>query len=529
MSHAVTTSGLYNSMNPYLQFARESVDNLIEKQSARLEGDGPLCLTITQRTDNSYRSVGAKQGDSYISFWFPAAPFDMTPRQLDFGTWELLDRLSLVTGNQSYTAIVDGMAAGFAKHGFEPSSGLGYLGQEAQFDVVTLQPCPIGSYPKPKFKPQADLPLERLWAAAPEQMARMFKAAYQGLVTRPETMDYNRWCLYGFDDSAQRPAMEFNPAHVGFAQTGAALIHYWGFHFARTGDSETLAWAQRMADKWQAVQHPETGLIPYFFGNGAPESSVMPAVAQCHITDTMTALSLLRARDELERKPESRALAQQVERMALRLLQGIAKFGYDDEQKIFPSWLALETGEYDYNAVWYTFPTQALKDEAVRRDPVLEEVEVFVGPGFYTDGAWAFGVDNIVPYDITFGALWTGDAALRERAEFMATRIMIAAEQLESGFNARGQWTCSANASYIRTMLALLHLTADERYLEHAKLLADKELDFLARPLPEGQVEWWRHAFRNSVIDAMLELGTVISTRSAASSAWQNQRMSHAH
>jgi hypothetical protein len=507
-------------MNRYLNFAQESIETLIEKQAAPWGGsaEGPLCLTITCRTNNSYRSVGAKQGDSYISFWFPAAPFEMEPKRLDLGLWDILDRLALATGEQRYTTMVDAMVKAFVSCGFEPISGLGYLGQEAQFDVETLLPCPIGSYPKPKFKPQADLPLERLWAAAPTSVARMFKAAYRGMITRPETMDFNRWCLYGFDDSQAQPAMEFNPGHIGFAQTGAALIHYWGFHYARTGDSNTLDWAQRMADKWSAVQHPETGLLPYFFGSGEPGTQEMPPAAQCHITDTMTALSLLRARDELMKRPASQPLAKQVEAMATQLLQGIANFGYDDTRGIFPSWMALDTGAYDYTAIWYTFPTQELKDEAVLRDPVLQEVEVFVGPGFYSDGKWSFGVDNIVPHDIALGALWTGDAVLRERAEFLAARAMEAARQLKSGFNERGQWTCSASASYIRMMLALLDLTGDEKYLENAQFLADQEMEFLARPLPAGQIEWWRHTFRNNIIDAMLELGIAVAERASADS-----------
>jgi len=503
-------------MNHYIQFARQAVETLIEKQSARWGNspEGPLCLTITRRTDNSYRSVGARDGDSYLSFWFPAAPFEMEPKRLDLKLWDILDRLTVATGDQRYASLVDGMVAAFVNCGFEPTSGLGYLGQEAQFDVEALQPLAIGSYPQPKFKPQADLPLERLWAAAPSAMARMFKAAYKGQITRPETMDYNRWCHYGFDDQQAQPAMEFNPRHLGFAHIAATLIHYWSFHYARSGDDKVLDWAQRMAAKWDAVQNPQTGLMPYYFGNGEPDSQEMPPAAMCHNTDSLTAIALLRARDELRKTPGSQALAGQIEAMATRLLQGIARFGYDDEERIFPVWMALETGAFDYTAVCYTFPTQQLKDEAVKHNPLLEEVDVFVGPGFYTDGRWAFGIGNTMPYDIALGALLTGDTMLRERAEFFATRVMEAARELKSGFNERGQWTCEASASYIRMMLVLFRLTGEQKYLENARFLADRELEFLARPLPPEKLEWWRYAFRNEVIDAMLELGMTIDNES---------------
>jgi hypothetical protein len=221
-------------------------------------------VTVTQRTYKTWRTVGSPQGNSYFNALVPELPLELNPTRLDMGIWPVLEKLGKLTGNTCYGELLNGMTRAFAEHGFDAKSGLGYLGQEAEFDVVQLTPLGVVGYPEPKFKPAADLPLERLWSAAPQQMTRMFKAAYYGLITRPATMDYNRFCSYDFDDREKKIAHAFNPQHVAFAQTAAMLIHYWAFHFARSGDTESLAWAQAMANKWSAVQHPETGLAWIF-------------------------------------------------------------------------------------------------------------------------------------------------------------------------------------------------------------------------------------------------------------------------
>src|SRR5262249_16940118 len=151
------------------------------------------------------------------------------------------------------------------------------------------------------FKPQPDQPIEVLWRVAPEQTTRMFKSSYYGLVTRPETLDYNRYCHYGWSDSEKKPAMAFAANHAGFASIGAILIHWWGFHFSRTGDRDSLGWAQAMADKWQAVQHPITGLLPHWFGGDCAGDPVQPPRPYANNQESRTATTLLKAARELRK------------------------------------------------------------------------------------------------------------------------------------------------------------------------------------------------------------------------------------
>ncbi len=231
----------------------------------------------------------------------------------------------------------------------------------------------------------------------------------------------------------------------------------------------------------------------------------MPPRTICNLGDTMTGLSLLRAAGELRNRAGGAALASQVAEMGRRLLVGLARHGYDPEQRIFPSWLHLD-GRPDYEAIWYGFPRQKMKDEAVKRDPILQEVAVFAGPGFYRDGPWAQAAHNPTAHDLSLGAILTGDKELLARAVEFAAMIMDEVGRLTGEFNEHGQWLFSANASYIHMMLNLSRLTGESRYLDWARQLADLELDFLSRPMPAGRPEWWRMPQRNSLLEALLAL-----------------------
>jgi hypothetical protein len=398
------------------------------------------------------------------------------------------------------------MAGVFAGHGFDPASGLGYLGVEAAFDVARLQLVATteGSSVS-AFKPGINLQIDRLWAAAPEKLARMFKAAYYGLITRPENMDYNRYCSYGFDDKAKKPSMAFKSNYVAFAQTGGMLIHWWGHLFARTGDLECLGWTQAMLAKWLAVQNSETGLIPHWFGSDQGDEPVQPPRPHANSGEMLTVISLLKGEIELRKRPEGEGLADQVGGMARRLLRGMARYGYDAKERIFPQWLNLD-GSVREETTFYCFRTQAEKDEEVKRDPSLQEVGVYAGSGFYMDGPGAVGVHNRVPHEIALGAQATGDAEALSACRKYAEDLMEEAGRLTGPVNAQGQWTYPASVTHIQMLLLLRQMTGDRVYLDQAKRLADMEMGFLSGPSPAGEPEWWRLPFRDSLLETLLLL-----------------------
>jgi hypothetical protein len=496
-------------MSCYLKFACDALNMLLEKQSVRLGGtpDGPLCITITERGFNDFLSVGFRDGE-YKTYKISGAPMEEHPVRLDMEAWSLLELASQTIGDDRYANLVAPTVQAFIQHGFHQESGLGYLGKETQFDVVALKPRGIHGNDA-KFKPGLGLPLETLWNASPQKTERMLRSTFQGLITRPGTMDYNRFCFYDFSDAAPMPAMEFNPTHIAFAQTGAILIHWWCFLFAQTECPQALKWARAMFEKWSRVQHPTTGLIPHWFSNSDSSADVMLPSTVCRVDDSLTAISLLKAsRVLLTCEPQ---FAAEISEMAVRLLRGLAKYGYDEGARIFSRWIKLD-GTPDLENVWYTFPTQALKDEAVKQDASLNEVAVFRGHGFFLDGPWAHGVRNNLPHDVALGALWTNDAELQAAAQRFTELARQESQSVSTPRNELGQWTCSALASYSKAMLYIWQKTEQEEHLQGAKELCDKMIATLTRD-ESTHPEWWRMDFRDDVIGAFLLLHQALENR----------------
>ena len=500
----------------YLDFVLDTVDTLWEQQSMRISGNpypsSPLCLTITSLTNRGYLSMGASTGTSLPAYWFPEKTPDERATRMDLCIWRVLEKLTSITGDPSHAAAVRGFADTFSVYGFDPRSGLAYWGQEAEFDVVLLGPGTNWGRWGPRYKPADDVPREIMWRHAPEKMARMSRAAYYGLITDAERMDYNRFCPYGFDDSAGALSMEWDAGHRAFATTGAWLIEDWVDHHCRTGDAETLDWARRMTAKWAAVQNPETGLLSHFFGSAGPEQTTMAAQPYCDVGDSYTGATLLRTGVRLAAQGGDAALAEQLQDMGQRLLTGLARFAYDDRSGLFHHWLRLADGAESVETLCYHFRTQEQKDHYVRTNPHLEDVEVFEGFGFYRGGVGSDGTFLPLPLHTARAAALTGDPCLLERAVFFADRIMEAAGDLDGPFNSEGQWTYDATASYIQVMLILCELTGEGQYLERARTLADRELNALARPPGEHLPEWWRMPYRNSLLDVLLELHVATQT-----------------
>lgn len=498
-------------MTPYLSFALTAADTILTHQSARPERpeETAVFVTGTPWYARAWCSVGLQPDGRYESIPVPEVLLDPRPRMLDLTAWPWLEQLADMSGDASYRRRVEDMASCFARHGFAPRCGLAYVGAGTQFDVVRLCPAPIRGYERPMFKPMP-LPLERLWQTAPHAMTRLFKAAFYGLVTRPSDMAFNRYCYYDFDDRARQPSLPFDCGHVGFASSAAWLIEWWAFAFAQTGDEEFLAWAQAMTDKWRAAQDARTGLIPHWFGSPTGGATQPPRPFAC-VKDGGTATTWLQAAAWLDRRPAGRALAQQVAAVGRRLIVGLATGAYDEPIRRFHEWLRLTDGRPDTEAVFYYFPSAAAKAEAVRHDPILNEGAVFEGEGFFRASPSAHACGDPLAAEIADAALVTGDPVLLERSRFFADRIREAAAALTGPWNAEGQWTFPAVGDYIRQALAVHRLTGAPRYLDQARWLADREIAWLARPLPPDKPDWWRLPQRGRLLTALLALHRAVT------------------
>jgi hypothetical protein len=487
---------------------RDTVETLIEKQSARLAGApfGDRCITVTGTVNRRYRSLGGRRGKSFKTFIFDTILPQPNPTAMDFGIWPVLERLAEETGDSSYGELLNAMIQAFADYGFDPRSGLGYFGAMTHFDVVRLGPSPYMGAGSPGFKFTAGLPYEKLWEKMPEQMDRMFKAFFWGMITRPETMDYNRYGFYGFDDSRREHTMPYQPGHIAFAGAGAWMIEAWAFHYSKTGDAESLARAQAMADKWLALQSPETGLVPHFLGSKKEGETSMTAQTYCNIGDANAAIAYLDAARTLEGRSKSVALANQLKEMGRMLITGLAKYCYDAQHDVFQEWLHVEDGSVHTEAYTYHFHSQEQKDHWTAIDPTLAEVAVHSGNQYYQSGPayWSCGVG--IPLCAAKAAERTNDSYLLERARFFADGIMQSAPEESGPCNEAGQWIFPASGSYLHTMLHLYRITDDEEFLKNARLLASAELERLASPAPEGIPEWWRFPFRSGFLFSLLEL-----------------------
>lgn len=483
----------------YLRFVRQTADLLWERQRATLAGnpDAEPCLVVSCPPSAAWTSIARREDGHYDLYPIRERMLELNPARLDLNAWSWLERLSDLTGDPVWRRRVETMALAFSVYGFDPRSGLGYLGDQAQFDVVRLGPVST-TFGVPMFKPADGLPLESLWRHAGRQMDRMFRAAYLALVTRPADLSYNRFCYYGHDDKVGRPFLAFDPAHCAFGLTGALLIHWWVFHWQKTRAAQSLGWAQTMADKWQALQHPETGLIPHWLGSDDSRTDSQTPRPYAQALDTLTALVYLKVARLLrdETNPAAAALRDRLQRMGARLAVGMARYGYDERERLFPNWLRVADGSVDREVIYYAFPTQAQKDEAVRRDPRLAVAAVNGGAGLFASGA---------PSHLACAAELTGDAFLLARARLMAEHIMEQAATLRGARNEGGQWHYGACAGCARTLLCLARVTGEARYRAHAAALLDPVLDALERSPGDSEREWWRLPLRNVLCDVLLE------------------------
>ena len=198
----------------YLAEAVATVDRIMAGQTRRLgdRPDGTPFITVGRSTGIGYRSLGHKTGATFATYWFPEEPFEHDTFRADHELWPVLDELSRLTGEPGYRAFTDAMIDALAGPGFDASSGLLHFSEECDFDVRRAGPhSKRMASDQPRFKPinsgpGSDMHLERFWQRLPRQTHRWLRATYYGLVTNPATMDFNRFCMYGFDDRPRPPS-----------------------------------------------------------------------------------------------------------------------------------------------------------------------------------------------------------------------------------------------------------------------------------------------------------------------------------
>ena len=494
----------------FLALVESTVKNLLDAQSIHPDNKaaGPPCLVVTRTLSLGYRSLGHRKGDRFNTYWFPAHLFEYAPSRMDLQSWPILDRLSRCTGSPRYADTVAAMAEEVAAHGFDPVSGLPYFGEEADYDIVSRRPVHSVQWQLPTFKPPNSgtfpgLSLDRLWLHAPGQMARMGKSMYYGLVTDPDRMDYNRFTFFGFDDSARRHVLNPNAGHCAFDSAGTRMIHWWCSCYAHTGDKTYLAWTRQMADKWCAVQHPESGLMPYFFGavGWDPGTLQPPGLWACTRSAATSARALFQAAEALNARPEAGALRDQLRQMGTAVAMGLIRHAYDEEQRLFREFLYLDGRPYDQTAR-YTFYSVDEKEAEVKNDPQCREVPVYRGAGWFdSPNYWEHYAGSSTPWHLAACALHMQNPEANTTLADWAKDAVKESKKLTSPFTGDGRWTWRASAEYAKMLLVLNDLTGDPGYREAATQMLMAELNRLEQA---DVPDWWRMRDRHTLLDALL-------------------------
>ena len=498
----------------YLGFVREITERLIAHQSAYPGNDTtlPRCICAPAETRKTYTSMGSTRADGTPSlFVFPEHCLEVSPYRMDFSAIPLLEQLSGLTGDGRYAALAGGMIDVMARWGFHDRTGLGWFGEECDFDVIERCGAGRGSYFMPKYKggntsALPDGPLEPLWTACPDKMLRMARSIYLGLMTDPAPgrMHYNRFCRYNFDDRDGTHPMKPSAGHCAFISAGAQMIHAWSHAFVHSGDGDFLDWSQRMADKWQAVQHPQSGLMPDLFGNGEPDDPNPVPVDFAGIFDGSAACrAFSQGAEQFARRPEGQKLAAQLDGMALAMARGIARHAYDADTGIYRQWRSLDGSAYPH-AARYTFSSEAERDAAAKDRPELSAVSVYNGCSFYRGADyWKNYVGVEIPYRLAQVAGYYRDAELIGHLEQVAQCIMDQAAAVDGPIVEGDCWTYYATGIYLKLLVLLSTLSDKRDYLADACTLADMEIAHLAQldaPL------WWTHPERSWLIGGLLDL-----------------------
>ena len=186
----VSCASLYGgtATGDYVQFVREIAERLIDHQSAHPGHDPaePLCICCPAETRKTYHSMGSTHPDGTVGIYhFPEHGLEVSPYRMDCSVWPLFEQLSSLTGDDRYARMVGGMIDVFTRRGFDDRTGLGYFGEECDFDIIDHCAAARGSYFLPKYKggntgALPDGPLSYGWNACPEKMLRMARSIYQG-------------------------------------------------------------------------------------------------------------------------------------------------------------------------------------------------------------------------------------------------------------------------------------------------------------------------------------------------------------
>jgi len=185
----------------------------------------------------------------------------------DLPLYELLYRLSELTGEKRYAAEADKSIAWFLEHAQSPATGLYAWGSHMYWDVHKDQPIYAstgkadGGYGGHEYNY-----VWPYWEQNPEALKRFAHGIWEHQITDQKTGHFSRHAAY----HKHGPGTEL----FEFPQTAACYMDAWAREYGRNGDPVMQKALQTLLNLYRSMRDPNTGAMAWCTAQGADRREV---------------------------------------------------------------------------------------------------------------------------------------------------------------------------------------------------------------------------------------------------------------
>ena len=182
----------------------------------------------------------------------------------DLPLYELLYRLSELTGDSSYGSEADASIAWFLKNAQSIVTGLYAWGSHLYWDVHRDQPVySISGRPDVGSNGHEYQYVWPYWDQNPEALTRFAHGLWNHQIADRQTGRFSRHALY------HKHGPEPDGAGREFPQTGSCYMNIWAREYGRNGAPEMKQALGTLLAMYRSMRHPATGAMAWCTGEGA--------------------------------------------------------------------------------------------------------------------------------------------------------------------------------------------------------------------------------------------------------------------
>ena len=290
----------------------------------------------------------------------------------DLALYELLYRLSELTGEKHYATEADASIAWFLANAQSPATGLYAWGSHMYWDVYkdlpvyTSNGSPSGGYGGHEYNY-----VWPYWVQNPETLKRFAYGLWNNQIADQKTGHFSRHAAYN------KRGVETG---YEFPETGACYMDIWAREYGRSGDPEMKRAIQTLLTLYRSMRDPKTGAMAWCTAEGADRREVTNVNHNLRMANTLQDAAAFVEKRDIELAGEMRAFVRQI----------------DDEYL---------SNEYDKILdvarkgimTWYTIADRTYMAKSVTRPP--DGADASVGfPLTTTDGRPASSLDYLTPW-----------------------------------------------------------------------------------------------------------------------------------